>query len=40
MTLKKLPENGYNALAIGKELKNQIPDQELNIWLKDFLKIS
>ena len=27
---------GYNALAIGKELKNQIPDQDLEIWLKTF----
>ena len=34
--LKKLLENGYNALAIGKELKKQTPDQELDIWLKDF----
>ena len=34
--LKKLLKNGYNALAIGKELKNQIPDQDLQIWLKDF----
>jgi len=36
--LKKLLNNGYNALAIGKELKNQIPDQDLEIWLKDFKK--
>ena len=34
--IKKLLENGYNALAIGKELKNQIPDQDLKVWLKDF----
>ena len=34
--LKKLLDNGYNALAIGKELENQIPDQDLEIWLKDF----
>ena len=34
--LKKLLSNGYNALAIGKELKNQIPDKDLKIWLKDF----
>ena len=33
---KKLLNNGYNALAIGKELKNQTPDQNLKIWLKDF----
>ena len=36
--LKILLKNGYNALAIGKELKNQIPDQNLEIWLKDFSK--
>ena len=36
MDLKNLLENGYNALAIGKELKNQIPDKELDKWLKDF----
>ncbi len=34
--LKQLLKNGYNALAIGKELKNQIPDQDLQRWLKDF----
>ena len=34
--LKTLLKSGYNALAIGKELKNQIPDQDLEIWLKDF----
>ena len=37
--LKKWLKNGYNALAIGKELKNQIPDRDLKIWLKDFKKI-
>tara|TARA_B100000700_G_C14824766_1_gene751759 strand:- start:220 stop:873 length:654 start_codon:yes stop_codon:yes gene_type:complete len=36
--LKKLLKNGYNALAIGKELTNQIPDKDLKIWLKDFQK--
>ena len=36
--LKKLLNNGYNALAIGKELKNHIPDKNLKIWLKDFQK--
>ena len=36
--LKEMLDNGYNALAIGKELKNQIPDQDLEIWLKDFKK--
>ena len=35
---KILLKDGYDALAIGKELKNQIPDQDLDIWLKDFLK--
>ena len=34
--LKKLLKNGYDALVIGKELKNQIPDQDLEIWLKAF----
>ena len=34
--LKKLLKNGYDSLAIGKELKNQIPDQDLKRWLKDF----
>ena len=36
--LKSLLNNGYNALAIGKGLENQIPDQELEIWLKNFQK--
>ena len=36
--LKKLLDNGYNALAIGKELKNQIPDKDLQLWLKSSLK--
>ena len=34
--IKELLGNGYDALAIGKELKNQIPDQDLKVWLKDF----
>tara|TARA_Y100001968_G_scaffold307184_1_gene324749 strand:+ start:90 stop:743 length:654 start_codon:yes stop_codon:yes gene_type:complete len=33
-------KNGYNALAIGRELLNQIPDKDLEIWLKDFQKDS
>jgi len=33
--LKRLLRNGYNALAIGKGLKNQIPDQDLETWLKN-----
>tara|TARA_Y100001968_G_C19217684_1_gene648027 strand:- start:22 stop:675 length:654 start_codon:yes stop_codon:yes gene_type:complete len=36
--LKTLLEDGYNALAIGKELPNQTPDKDLEIWLKDFQK--
>ena len=34
--IKKLLGNGYNALAIGKGLKNQIPDEDLKKWLKNF----
>ena len=34
--LKKFLGDGYDALAIGKELKNQIPDEDLKILLKDF----
>ena len=34
--LDNLVKNGYNALAIGKELRNQIPDRDLERWLKDF----
>ena len=33
--LKRLLRNGYNALAIGKGLKNPIPDQDLETWLKN-----
>ena len=36
--LKKWLKSGYNAIAIGKELKNLIPDQDLKIWLKCFQK--
>tara|TARA_B100000579_G_C22670806_1_gene775522 strand:- start:72 stop:713 length:642 start_codon:yes stop_codon:yes gene_type:complete len=36
--IKNLLDNGYNALVIGKELKNQIPDKDLNIWLKNLKK--
>ena len=35
-SLKKLLKNGYDALVIGRELKNQIPDKDLEIWLKDY----
>ena len=34
--LKKLLNDGYDALAIGRELPNQMPDKDLKIWLKDF----
>ena len=33
--LKKLLKSGYSALVIGRELRNQTPDKELEIWLKD-----
>ena len=34
--LKKLLKNGYDALVIGRELRNQIPDKDLEMWLKDY----
>ena len=34
--LKKLLISGYNALVIGRELRNQMPDKDLEIWLKDY----
>ena len=34
--LKKLLKNGYDALAIGRELRNQTLDKDLEIWLKDY----
>ena len=34
--LKKLLSNGYDALVIGRELRNQIPDKDLEMWLKDY----
>ena len=36
--IKKLLEDGFNALAIGRELQNQIPDQDLKIWLRSCQK--
>ena len=36
--LKNWIKNGYNALAIGKELSNHVTDRDLGIWLKDFQK--
>ena len=38
--IKELLKDGYNALAIGRELENQTSDQDLEIWLKDFQKYS
>ena len=34
--LKKFIKSGYDALVIGRELKNQTPDKDLEIWLKDY----
>ena len=34
--LNKLLISGYNALVIGRELRNQIPDKDLEIWLKEY----
>ena len=34
--LKKLLKSGYDALVIGKELRNQKPDKDLEIWLKNY----
>ena len=34
--LKQLIRHGYKALAIGRELQNQTPDKDLEIWVKDF----
>ena len=34
--LKKLLKNGYDSLVIGRELRNQLPDKDLEIWLKDY----
>ena len=36
--LKEWLKNGYNALAIGKELNNYLTDRDLKIWLKNFKK--
>tara|TARA_B100000214_G_scaffold195309_1_gene141322 strand:+ start:232 stop:894 length:663 start_codon:yes stop_codon:yes gene_type:complete len=36
--LKRLLKIGYDALIIGRELRNQIPDKDLEIWLKDYSK--
>ena len=34
--LKKFLKSGYDALVIGRELPNQTPDKDLEIWLKDY----
>ena len=34
--LKTLLKNGYDALIIGRELRNQMPDKHLEIWLRDY----
>ena len=34
--LKKFLKSGYDALVIGRELLNQTPDKDLEIWLKDY----
>ena len=34
--LKKFLKSGYDALIIGRELRNQTPDKDLEIWLKDY----
>ncbi len=34
--LKNFLKSGYDALVIGRELRNQIPDKDLEIWLKDY----
>ena len=34
--LKKFLKSGYDALGIGRELRNQTPDKDLEIWLKDY----
>ena len=33
--LNKLLKSGYDALVIGRELKDQTPDKDLKIWLKN-----
>ncbi len=34
--LKKLLKSGYDSLVIGRELRNQTPYKNLEIWLKDY----
>ena len=34
--LKQLLKSGYDALVIGRELRNGTPDKDLKIWIKDY----
>ncbi len=34
--IRELLRSGYDALVIGRELRNQMPDKDLEIWLKDY----
>jgi 2-dehydro-3-deoxyphosphogluconate aldolase/(4S)-4-hydroxy-2-oxoglutarate aldolase len=34
--LKKFLKSGYDALVIGRELRNQTPDKDLEMWLEDY----
>ncbi len=34
--LNQLLKSGYDGLVIGRELRNQIPDKDLEIWLKNY----
>ena len=34
--IKELLQSGYDALVIGRELRNQTPDKDLEIWLKEY----
>ena len=34
--LTKLLKSGYDSLVIGRELRNQTPDKDLEIWLKNY----
>ncbi len=37
--LKELLSTGYNALVIGRELRDQLPDKELRVWLKNYREL-
>ena len=34
--LRDLLSSGYDALVLGRELRDQLPDKELTMWLKDY----